>query len=352
MKKTTRSIIRIALLLGAVVSLFFVPWLLVKAWILPLPDTVQEQLNQGIELGFSGMIVYVDRAGNGTEQYAAGWHDRENKIPAKPDALFKIASISKLYVAVTIAKLAARGTISIDDKLSRHFPELEGEIEYADRITIKMLVEHRSGIPNYTDTENYWASPEETYQGKLNLVLGLPANFKPGENYEYSNTNYLLLRELMDRALGYNYFEFVKVEILDPLELKNTYQYLDDVDTNLVMSGYHEGYPHDLKYDNVGMISTAEDLAKFIRALNEGKLFNNNEEEIYSSIYKFGHTGLVPGYQSIARYHPDIDAVVIQFSGPTSIKGYNWNLSNIIYSRILDILRNNVSDFDQSSSKV
>ena len=334
-----KRIVRIALLVGTVVSLFFVPWILVKAWILPLPDTVQEQLDQGIDLGFSGMIVHVDQSETGTETFVAGWHDREKKIPAKPDALFKIASISKLYVAVSIAKLAARGEIALDDKLSRHFPELAGKIENADRITIKMLVEHRSGIPNYTDTENYWASPEETYQGKLNLVLGLPANFQPGEDFEYSNTNYLLLREVMNRTLGYNYFEFVKKEILDPLDLKDTYQNTEDVEIDRVMSGYHVGHPHDVKYDEVGMISTAQDLGKFIRALNDRSLFDKREEEIYSSIYRFEHTGLVPGFQSIAKYHEDIDAVVIQFSGPTYFEGYNWNLSETIYSRIVDILR-------------
>ena len=104
-KKYTKGIIRIALLIGTIVSLFFVPWILVKAWILPLPDTVQEQLDEAIGHGFDGMIVYVDQAGKPPEFYAAGWHDRKNKIPAYPQALFKIASITKLYVAVATAKL-------------------------------------------------------------------------------------------------------------------------------------------------------------------------------------------------------------------------------------------------------
>ena len=59
-KKQTKRIIRIALLVGTIVSMFFVPWILVKAWILPLPDTVQEQANEAIDHGFDGIIVYVD----------------------------------------------------------------------------------------------------------------------------------------------------------------------------------------------------------------------------------------------------------------------------------------------------
>ena len=63
------------------------------------------------------------------------------------------------------------------------------------------------------------------------------------------------------------------------------------------------------------------------------------EQEIYSSIYKYEHTGLIPGYQSIAKYYKDIDAVVIQFTNTTNFDGYNWNLSEIIYNRIVKILR-------------
>ena len=63
------------------------------------------------------------------------------------------------------------------------------------------------------------------------------------------------------------------------------------------------------------------------------------EQEIYSSIYKYGHTGLMPGYQTIAKYHKDIDAVVIQFTNTVDFNGYNWNMSEIMYNRIVKILR-------------
>ncbi len=95
-KKQIKRILRIVFIMASISSLWFVPWILVKAWIFPLPDTVQEQLEEGIGHGFDGMIVYVDQAGKPPEFYAAGWHDRKNKIHAYPQALFKIASISKL----------------------------------------------------------------------------------------------------------------------------------------------------------------------------------------------------------------------------------------------------------------
>ena len=76
-------------MLGTAISLFFVPWILVKAWILPLPDTVQEQVNEAIDHGFDGMIVYVDEAGKPPAFYAGGWKNRENKIPGRPEFIIQ-----------------------------------------------------------------------------------------------------------------------------------------------------------------------------------------------------------------------------------------------------------------------
>ena len=82
-----KQLFRIGLAIGTIVSLFYVPWLLVWAWILPLPDTIQKQLDEAIGHGFDGMIVYVNQAGQPPQYFASGWHDREAKIPAKPQAL-------------------------------------------------------------------------------------------------------------------------------------------------------------------------------------------------------------------------------------------------------------------------
>jgi D-alanyl-D-alanine carboxypeptidase len=343
-KKQTKRILRIVFIIASISSLFFVPWILVKAWILPLPDTVQEQLNEGIGHGFDGMIVYVDQAGEPPAFYAAGWHDRKNKIPADPKALFKIASISKLYVAVAVAKLVKDGRLSLDKTLADYFPELVGRIENADKITLKMMVQHRSGIPNFIDHPNYWSNPPKNRQETLEYALDLPADFEPGEDYGYSNTNYLLLRDLIDKVVGYSNRQYIKEEILTPLKLNNTFGSLHEVDIDDVMSGYYVGVEDDLKTEYSGlMLATAEDVGIFLRALNDGSVFNEGEQEIYSSIYVYEHTGLIVGYQSIAEYHKDIDTVVIQFNNTTNFDGYDWNLAEIIYSRVVKIVRNKKS---------
>lgn len=337
MKK--KQILRILFIMASISSLFFVPWLLVKAWILPLPDTVQEQLDEAIGHGFDGMIVYVDQAGRPPQYFASGWHDRESKIPAKPGALFKIASISKLYDAVAVAKLVSDGHLSLDKTIADYLPELVGRIENAEKITLRLMIQHRSGIPNFTDTPNFWAAPTETYEESLALILDRPANFEPGEDYEYCNTNYLLINKIMDDVLGYENFRFIQEEILIPLNLKNTFGSLNEVNIDDVMSGYHIGHPFDLKTDEHGMLATAEDVGVFLRALNDGSLFEQGQKEIYSSIYEYEHAGWVPGYQSFAKYHKDLDAVVIEFYSTTDPKLYNWNLSEIINNRIVKILK-------------
>jgi len=338
-KKKIKQILRILFILASIGSLYFVPWILVKAWILPLPDTVQEQLDEALNYGFEGIIVYVDEGGKPPAFYAAGWKDRENKIPADPHSLFKIGSISKLYVAVSVAKLANDNRLSLDETLADYFPELVGRIEYADKISLRMMVQHRSGIPNFTDNPAYWQNEQENGKRALDFAIDLPASFEPDKGYEYSNTNYLLLREILDKVLGYSHHQFIREEILVPLGLKNTSFSLSEVNLDDVMSGYYVGVEEDFKANENGMLATAEDVGIFLRALNDGSVFEEGEQEIYSSIYKYKHGGLVPGYQSLAEYHKDIDAVVVQFINTTDFEGYEWNLSQIVYSRIVKILK-------------
>ena len=340
MKSKLKLVIRILLFLGTVISLYFVPWPIVFAWIKPLPNNIQEQVDKAADYGFDGIVVCVNKTGNKCEFYTSGYKNRENKIPADPNSFFKIASVGKLYDAVAVAKLVREDKLSLDKTLSDYLPELKGRIEYADKITLRMLVMHRSGIPNFTDTYMYWAAPKETEDEQLALILDKPANFKPGEDYEYSNTNYLLLGRIMTRVLGYDKFQYIQNEILNPLNLKHTFGSIHDVSIDDVMSGYYVGYDVDLKTDNIGSIlATAEDLSIFIRALNDGSVFRDKkEQEIYTSIYKYEHTGLIPGYQTIAKYHKDIDAVVIQFTNTVNFEGYNWNMSEIMYNKIVKIV--------------
>ena len=343
-KKRTVRILRIIMPIVAIICIVvFPPWDGIWAWLAPLPDTVQEQVDGAIDHGLDGIIVYVDQSGKAPALYAAGWKNRATQVPADPQALFKIASISKLYIATAAAKLVNDQSLSLDDTLADHLPELVGRIEYADQITLRMMLQHRSGIPNVTDQDEFdWSKPSTDISEILELILDEPANFKPDTRNSYSNTNYLLIGNILDKTLGYSHQRYINREILAPLGLTHTYGLLSQVDIGDVVSGYHYPYDADLReIDFIGpggsMVATAQDVGIFLRALNDGSLLNDDEQTIYSSIYEYEHTGWVLGYKSIARYHKDIDTVVIQFVNTTG--GDTELTSIVVYNRIVRILR-------------
>ena len=320
----------------------FPPWDGIWTWIAPLPDTVQEQVDDALEHGLNGIIVYVDQTGKTPAYYSAGWKNKADQEPADPHALFKIASIHKLYIAAATAKLVNSRSLSLDDTLTEHLPELDGRIEDADQITLRMLLQHRSGIPNFTDQEEFdWFTPHTDINKALELVLDEPADFLPDARYSYSNTNYLLIGRILDKVLGYRHQEYIESEILAPLGLTNTHFSLSQVEYEDVVSGYWYQYDDDLRYlDYVipggSMVATAQDVGIFLRALNDGSLLNEDEQAVYSAIYEYEHTGWLPGYYSIARYHEDIDTVAVQFVNTTG--GNTIMISDIVYNRIVKIL--------------
>ena len=154
---------RVRTLLVAAGAALFLPGCVLFSFA-PLPDTVQAEVAQAVDRGFDGIIVYVDRA-NATAIYTAGVSSREDQAPVEPDTLFKIASISKLSIATATVKAVAGGLLSLDDTLGDLMPELAGRIEYAESITLRLMLQHRSGIPNFADQSDFrWIDPPQNAQ--------------------------------------------------------------------------------------------------------------------------------------------------------------------------------------------
>lgn len=307
------------------------------------PKTVQEEVEKALNNGYHGMIVCVNQDGQNS-LYSAGLNNLENQTSADPNSLFKIASISKLYIAAATAKLVAQGALSLESTLAELVPETADSIEYADQITLRHLLQHRSGIPEFIYKTAFAESdPQASYMETARLLFGEQANFKPNKKYSYSNSNYLFIGEILDRTLGYSHHVYIRQEILSPLQLENTYNTLSEVDSNKVMSGYYVGYDTDLKMNDYtrpggSMIATAEDVATFLRALINGTLLSAEEQDIYASVYKYEHTGWLGGYTSIARYESDIDAVIVQFVN-TSKGELFWLGLERSYNRILKAVK-------------
>ncbi len=337
------TVLRVVMPLIAVVcAIIFVPWAWFWSFLAPLPGSIDDEIDGVLRHNIEGIIVFIDEAGRPPVRLAAGWKDRDQQIPLEADTLFKIASISKLYIAAATVKLVHQGSLSLDDTLAELMPSLADRVAHAERITLRMLLQHRSGIPNFTDDKafSWFKLPSDTISA-VNLILDQPANFMPDARYAYSNTNYVLIGNILDSILGYEHQRYIREALIEPIGLTQTYLQLSDVDSVDVASGYYVGYEPDLKdRDYVlpggSMVATAEDVGIFLRALVDGSLFNNEEQALYEAVYPFEHTGELPGYQTIARYHPDLDAVVVQFVNTNG--GNTVMMHGATYRRIVNIL--------------
>jgi D-alanyl-D-alanine carboxypeptidase len=352
--KITKRLLKILLpIITILFTAVFIPWDNVLTWAAPLPDTIQEQVARAVGYRLDGIIVYIDKKGAKPEFYSSGLKNRESKIPSNPHALFKIASISKLYIAVAAAKLVNKKKLLLDKTLTYYLPELAGRMDHVEHISMRMLLQHRSGIPDFIDDPKLsWSDLPVNANDYLQLVLDKQAQFKPDNRYRYCNTNYLLIGKVLDKILGYDHQQYIKKEILDTLMLTNTYGSLSQVDLKDVVSGYFKGYDGDLKAQNYvvaggSMVATAQDVGIFLRALNDGTLLNKKEQSIYSNIYVYEHTGLLPGYSSIARYYKDIDTIVVMLVNTSG--GNTWGILEIVFDRIVKILRKQIKNNKKSN---
>ncbi len=304
------------------------------------PTTPQEAINDAVSQGIDGIFVYVDQANKSPLSIAAGIQDRSTQQPADPETLFKIASISKLFIAVSAAKLDFQQTINLDDTLIFWLPEIGARIENADSITIRLLLQHRSGVPDFDSQTGFsWQNSHTNIDDTLAFALDLDADFSPNERYEYSNTNYILVAKILDKALGISHTTFIKDNILIPLELLDTFSLYSEIDPTRLAKGYWENQERSQQEYLIpggSMISTVKDTAIFLRALNKGELLNSQEQAIYDSVYFLGHSGWLPGFQSIAQYNQQIDATVIQFINTTG--GNSEAVASATYEAIIDSL--------------
>lgn len=299
-----------------------------------VPDIVAD-MAQSVD----GVIVYVEQREKEPLIATAGISNRETQSPISAQQLFKTASISKLFIAVAATKLINEGAFQLQDSLALWLPELAERIENSHSITIEQIIQHRSGIPDFDSQTGFsWQAPHTNIDNTLAYALDKPADFAPNERYEYSNTNYLLLAKIMDTALGYSHYQYIDDNILAPLDLSNTYHQLEQVNPEELVSGYWENIDRktqDYVIPGGSMIATAQNVATFLRALNTGSLLNTEERQLYR--YWYSHSGWLPGYQSVANYYPDIDAVVVVFVNSTG--NGSENIMNTGLSQILSFLK-------------
>jgi CubicO group peptidase (beta-lactamase class C family) len=306
--------------------------------------SVESALEYAVDRGVDGIWVYVDDGVTAPEFKAAGVQNRDSLEPARLTALFKIASISKVFIATSSVKLVSGGLLRLDDTLSTWLPTVAMRIDNGDAITVRHLLQHRSGVPDFDSQPGFsWREPHSDLEALLALVYDKPADFAPDAMAEYSNTNYLLLGMILDAALGYSHHEFVQSEILTPLGMVDTYSLLADVDTSLLARGYWDATDRteqDYAVPGGSMVSTAPDVGAFFRALATGDLLTGDERSLFLDLFGgYGHSGWLPGYQSIARYDAAMDTVLVQFVNTTG--GQSEDVARTVYNSLIAYLRKN-----------
>ncbi len=301
-----------------------------------IPDVIESNQRRGVD----GITVTVLEPGGEPSSYSVGIGSRASGAVMDPASPFKIASVSKLFIAAATVQVIHQGMLSLDDTLAAQLPELAPRIANAETITVRHLLQHRSGVPDFDSQAGFsWQRSHTDLDRVLGYALDLPADFAPNARYEYSNTNYLLLGRILDTVLGYSHHQHIQAAILDPLGLRDTFHLQREVLVPLTR-GYWDGVDTTHReYDVPGgsMVSIGADIARFVDALGRGELLGEQAQETYDEVYWTRHSGWVPGYQTIAGYEsfPGV-TIVVQVN---NTGGASEAVISDTYDDVLAILR-------------
>lgn len=297
---------------------------------------------------FMGSVAIRDQ-GEIVFEKAYGFADVEAKIPATEDTKYKIGSITKMFTSAIIFQLIEEKQLKLDTKLSEFFPKIKN----ADKITISDMLNHTSGIFNYT-ADPWFTQNLSKLVNRRDIVQKLesfPLAFQPGERAEYSNTNYLLLGYIIQDITHKSYKENVTSRIINRIGLKDTYYY------SKINPKKKEAYSYSfengkwIKYtpewhESVtgaagGLQSTPQDLTLFITALFDGTIIKPESLQQMTEM-KFGygrgilafpfgqrnflgHNGNIESFNSVLGYYPKDDLAISLL-----INGDNYNYNDIV----------------------
>ena len=175
--------------------------------------------------GSNGAWLYAEK-GEIVSKGVVGFRDPAGTAPLTEDTIFQLASVSKQFTATAVMLVIRQGLLSLDDKLTKFFPELTAY----EGVTVRHLLSHTGGVPDYFDDEDWFIDlwkKENRVPGNDEIVnflceTKLKAYFAPGEKLEYSNTGYNLLALLVERLSGVPYEEFLQKNIFEPAGMQNT----------------------------------------------------------------------------------------------------------------------------------
>jgi CubicO group peptidase (beta-lactamase class C family) len=288
---------------------------------------------------FSGAVL-VAQEGRILLEKGYGPADRETGLANTPQTRFHIGSLTKQFTAMAILQLQERGKLQVTDHISQYLPDCPAA--WRD-ITIEHLLTHTSGLPDYFDQPGLDALlTQAVAPGEIvNLFRNQPLLFKAGSTYRYSNSGYVLLGEIIERASGESYADWIERNILTPLGMAGTTYGSSGPDGSCAV-GYETAWTRapdadlSLGYAAGGLCSTVEDLFRWDQALytthicSQGSLdamFSLHVRVVGNLGYGYGwfvwdgsggrrisHTGLFYGYSAIIARFPEARVTVIMLS--------------------------------------
>jgi CubicO group peptidase (beta-lactamase class C family) len=320
---------------------------------------------------FTGAAIVV-RHGQVLTRFAAGKADAAKNVPNRPDTIFRLASVSKQFTAMLVLKQRDQGRLRLSDKICPYLvPTYVKSCPKAwGAITIKEILDHTSGIPDISEMPDFFpklSKPTNT-QEIIRRFVNKPLDFKPGTNWKYSNSGYILAGAIVEKVAKKPFGTVLHDDIAGPLELGRT-----GYTNGYPPSPYAKGYlkpgtpapPINGSQANAagGVYSTVDDLSRWDRAFGTAKVApaSTVKEALSpqapcpsggcldspSSAYGFGwlidklkghryvyHPGLLQGYHTSNGYLPDDDIAVVVLSNvqTTDVNGINRHLATMALS--------------------
>jgi len=317
---------------------------------------------------FDGSVLVAE---NGRIVYEAafGMANREWNIPNTTDTKFMIGSVSKPITALLALIQVQNGLLDLDKTIENYLPEFSGKP--ASKVTIRQLLNHTSGIPNYDIIKDFFpriSRQNFSREAYIKIFMDSSLAFKPGTKYLYSSWGYFTLGYIMERVTGKSYAQLMKEDIFDKAGMKNSGSYYH---TQIVekrasgydysLGGYTSGDFRD-QSNTMGtgdLYSTVEDIFKLDRAISDYSLLNKKltDEMLAPGMrpaqYGFGwfnkmfkytstdsvasnfHLGSTEGFISFVRRIPATNSLIVILcnSAPTDFFGITENLGKVLYDK-------------------
>jgi CubicO group peptidase (beta-lactamase class C family) len=287
---------------------------------------------------FSGAIL-VARDGKVLVSKGYGMADVENDVPNTPETKFRLGSLTKQFTAASILLLQERGKLSVQDSICKYVAPCS---EAWQPITIHHLLSHTAGVPDFTGFPDYQKTMREptTVELLITRFRALPLDFKPGEDWKYSNSGYILLGYVVEKASGKSYESFLRENIFEPLKMTSTgYDHADEIvkrrargyslrGEKIVNASYLD---MSIPFSAGGLYSTVGDLYLWDQALYTEKLLKKQSlDAMFTAVrhdygYGYGvaklfnhrvlsHGGGIEGFVTSIQRFPDDRLTVIVLS--------------------------------------